>query len=240
MKDKATAHAEKRPSRTGQHDRTGRMVAALAHEIKNPLNSMKGASQYLHDKYSGQDEIKEFTGIIIDEINRLERYLNEFLSFSSGLGLKPGKVKLENFITAILMMVKHGFPADIKVTIRKNPMPEVYMDQEKMRQVMVNFFSNSADALRGVKEPKAEVILDADNRNAYITLKDNGTGIKAKDLKHIFEPFFTTKVSGLGIGLSISNAIVKKHGGLITVKSRPAISTEFTISVPLEKRRLKG
>ncbi len=236
MKDR---YSKKKSAHLEQHARTERMVAALAHEIKNPLNSMKGASQYLHDKYNGQNEISEFTGIIIDEINRLERYLNEFLSFSSGMSLKLGKVRLENFITAILMIVKHSFPSDIRATIKKTPMPEVYIDQEQMRQVLVNFFSNSGDALRMVKNPKAEVILDADKKNAYITLRDNGTGINAKDIKHIFEPFFTTKDTGLGIGLAISNTIVKKHGGRITVKSVPHVSTEFTISVPLEKRRNK-
>lgn len=236
MKSRAGIYEKRKAAHLEQHARTERMVAALAHEIKNPLNSMKGASQYLHDKYKGQNEISEFTGIIIDEINRLERYLNEFLSFSTGMSLKLGKVNLENYINAVLMIVKHGFPADIKLVIRKKNMPEVFIDQEQMRQVMVNFFSNAADALRGTENPKAEVILDADRKNAYITLKDNGKGIKAKDLKHIFEPFFTTKDSGLGIGLSISNTIVKKHGGKITAKSHPGKATEFTVSIPLEKR----
>lgn len=238
MKNKNVSYAKKKSAHLEQHARTQRMVAALAHEIKNPLNSMKGASQYLHDKYSGKNEISEFTGIIIDEINRLERYLNEFLSFSQGMSLKLGQVNLKNFITAIVMIVKHSFPADIKVTIKKDPMPEVFMDQEQMRQVLVNFFSNSGDALRGVKDPSAEVILDADKKNIYISLKDNGPGINAKDLKHIFEPFYTTKDTGLGIGLSISNAIVKRHGGKITVKSKPGKHTVFTVSVPLEKRKV--
>ncbi len=220
-----------------QHERTERMVAALAHEIKNPLNSMKGASQYLFDTYKENNDIREFTGIIIEEINRLERYLNEFISFSRGMTLKLKATNLESFVTGMIMITKHGFPAEIKVTIKKKDIPEVYIDPEQMRQVMVNFFSNAKDALSGITDPRAEVIINADKKHAYISLKDNGKGMTKKEMKSVFVPFYTTKESGLGIGLAISKSIVSKHGGRITVKSAPGKGSEFTIIIPLEKRQ---
>ena len=228
---------KKRSARAEQHERTERMVAALAHEIKNPLNSMKGASQYLHDLYRDKKDIFEFTGIIIDEINRLERYLNEFISFSRGMNLKLKLTNLENFVTGIVMIVKHSFPTDIRISVKKQNIPDIFIDPEQLRQVMVNFFSNAKDALEGVERPEAEVIINSDLKNAYITVRDNGRGISKKDFKHIFVPFFTTKESGLGIGLSISKTIVTKHGGRISVKSAEGRGTDFTISIPIEKRR---
>jgi two-component system sensor histidine kinase HydH len=227
---------KKRSVRAEQHERTERMVAALAHEIKNPLNSMKGASQYLHDMYHDKKDIFEFTGIIIEEINRLERYLNEFISFSRGMNLRLKLTNLTTFITGIIMIVKHSFPTEIKLTVKKSGIPDIYIDPEQLRQVMVNFFSNAKDALEGVKDPEAEVILNHAGKNALITLRDNGKGISKKDIKHIFLPFYTTKESGLGIGLAISKTIVSKHGGRITVKSAENKGSEFTISIPVEKR----
>jgi signal transduction histidine kinase len=232
----------KKQTGVGHHDqqeRNERMVAALAHEIRNPLNSMKGASQYLHDKYPGENDISEFTGIIIDEINRLERYLNEFLSFSRGMSLKLTEVTPENFISGIVLLIKHNFPCEIKITISGGPMPHVFMDQEQMRQVFVNLFSNASDALKDIADPYAEIILEADKKYVRISLIDNGRGIKKADLKKIFEPFFSTKESGIGIGLPISRSIIKKHDGLITAESRPGSLTKFTISIPVEKRKVK-
>jgi signal transduction histidine kinase len=212
------------------------MVAALAHEIKNPLNSMKGAGQYLHDKYREKDDIVEFTGIIIDEINRLERYLNEFLSFSRGINLKLKLTNLESYIKCIVMTVKHSFPVDIKIMVEGSKVPDVYIDPEQMRQVLVNFFSNAKDALSGVKHPKAEIIISAGSKYAYIALRDNGRGISRKDLKYIFDPFYTTKETGIGIGLAISKSIVSKHGGKIMVKSVKNKGTEFIIAIPVKNR----
>ncbi|MCE5301166.1 MAG: HAMP domain-containing histidine kinase [Spirochaetia bacterium] len=218
------------------HDRTERMVAALAHEIKNPLNSMKGASQYLHDAYRNNTEIAEFTGIIIDEINRLERYLNEFLSFSRGTTLRLKMTDLQSFVTGTVMTVKHSYPVEIKITVKKASLPEVEIDAEQMKQVMVNFLSNAKDSLKGNPAPHTEIILDSDDRNAVISVKDNGKGIAPEVLRHIFEPFYTTKESGLGIGLSISRSIVQHHGGNITVESKPGKGTQFNIIIPLKRK----
>lgn len=222
--------------RAEQADRTERMVAALAHEIRNPLNSMKGASQYLHDKYRETPEIGEFTSIIISEIDRLESYLNEFLNFSRGIRLKLMRTDMVSYIRGVVMIVKHGFPSEITVTSRKKTFPEIMIDREQLRQVFVNLFSNAKDALKGAQNPLCEVILDCDKKNMLLTVKDNGSGIPASKLNQIFTPFFTTKDHGLGIGLSISKSIVARHGGKITVKSPAGRGTSFTISLPLRQR----
>lgn len=215
------------------------MIAAVAHEIKNPLNSIKGANQYLHDKYKSTQDIYEFTGIVVEEINRLERYLNEFLSFSRGVKPHMKKHDIQSFATGILMITKHNFPYGIKIISEKPKLPDVYMDAEQMKQVMVNLLNNAKDATRGKSSPRVEIRLSNDENYVYIRVADNGCGISRKDLSRISTPFFTTKKEGMGIGLAISRSIVKKHGGDLSIESKLNKGSVFTISIPVEKRSLK-
>ncbi len=218
----------------GANEVTESMVAALAHEIKNPLNSIKGATLYLEDNYGDNNNIKEFTRIIIGEISRLDSYLNEFMSFSRGMKLKLQKSDIINLINGIIMLAKHNFTTEINIKVKKTNIPEILIDQEQIRQVIVNLLSNAHDAVNNTKNPLIEVIVDADKINVYITVKDNGIGINKKDLKKIFTPFYTTKKDGMGIGLNISKTIVKRHSGKINVKSSKNKGTSFTVSIPLK------
>lgn len=225
-------------ARTGKagnlSDSTEMMIAALAHEIKNPLNSMKGAGQYLYNKYGDIADIKEFTGIIISEIERLDRYLNEFLSFSRGVKLRLKAVNLANLITGIVMTVKHGFPCEIAVDI-KGRIPDILADAEQLRQVFVNLLSNAKDALAGkdIVSPAVKISARAAGRKVHISVSDNGSGMTGQVMKNIFIPFYSTKESGIGIGLAISKSIVEKHGGKIKVRSSPGKGSEFTLILPV-------
>ena len=210
------------------------MVAALAHEIKNPLNSMKGAGQFLKDKYSSNPEISEFSSIILDEIDRLERYLNEFLSFSRGTRLAVKPTNLYNYLNGIIMTFKHNMPCEIKFSVKKRDIPDIMMDQEQFRQVLSNIFANAKEAMSGMLTPYVEMILDSDDKNALITVKDNGPGISRKDLQNVFMPFYSKKESGLGIGLAISRTIIKRHGGDIKVRSSLNKGAAFTVIMPLK------
>lgn len=217
---------------------TEKMVAALAHEIRNPLNSMKGAAGYLNDKYASIAEVKEFSGIIISEIARVDNYLNEFLSFSRGVKLKPTPVNLKNYITGIIMTVKHRLPYEIGTNLEKADF-EVFMDAEQMRQVLVNLISNSSQAVGAAspKEPRITITASAGRGKARISVADNGTGIKRRVLKNIFVPFFTTRQDGMGIGLSVCRAVVQRHGGRILVKTKVGKGSVFTVEIPAGKRK---
>jgi signal transduction histidine kinase len=216
-------------------DSTEMMIAALAHEIKNPLNSMKGAGQYLYNKYGNIADIKEFTGIIISEIERLDRYLNEFLSFSRGIKLRLKTTNIATLITGIVMTVKHSFPCEISVTANGH-VPDISVDAEQLRQVLVNLLSNAKDALfeGNSVRPRVDITARADNRNVYISVIDNGAGMTGQVMKNIFVPFYTTKDSGIGIGLAISKTIIEKHGGKIKVRSTPGKGSEFILVLPVK------
>jgi two-component system sensor histidine kinase HydH len=220
---------------------TEKMIAALAHEIRNPLNSMKGAAEYLNEKYSGTPEIKDFSGIILSEINRVDNYLNEFLSFSRGVKIKLSRVNLKNFITGIIMTVKHSFPYEIKTDLEKADM-EIELDNEQIRQVMVNLLSNAREAVNAAvpKNPMVKITAGVRGARVYISVADNGTGMKPVVLKNIFMPFFTTKEDGMGIGLSVCRAVVQRHGGRIFVKTTVGKGSVFTTEFPSGKRRKKN
>ncbi len=212
------------------------MIAALAHEIKNPLNSIKGANKFLHDKYKFNKEIYEFTGLIENEILRLERYLNEFMSFSRGIKLRLREVDLENYLKGIILMAKHGFKGDILIKKKKDKLPLFVADPELFRQVLDNLILNAKDAVSKKNNPKIEIIIDYNGKYFIFEIFDNGCGIKKNNLKKVFLPFYTTKSNGLGIGLSICNAIIKKHNGQISVKSVEKKWTRFIIKMPYIKR----
>jgi len=219
---------------------TEKMVAALAHEIRNPLNSMKGAAEFLNEKYSGTAEVKEFSGIILSEIKRVENYLNEFLSFSRGMKLKINRVNLKNFITGTIMTVKHSFPYEIETDVDKADM-EVEFDSEQVRQVLVNLLANARDAVKEALpgEPWVKVSAYARGKKALLIVTDNGTGMKAGVLKNIFVPFYTTRDDGMGIGLSVCRSIVQRHNGRIRVKSSPGKGSSFTVELPVKSRGRK-
>ncbi len=212
------------------------MIAALAHEIKNPLNSIKGANKFLHDKYKSNREIREFTGLIENEILRLERYLNEFMNFSRGIKLKLKPVDIESYLKGIAMMAKYGFEGEIKIIKKKEKFPSVMLDPELFRQVIDNLILNAKDALNKKDNSEIKIIINYDKKYFLIEIYDNGCGIPKKNFKKIFLPFYTTKANGLGIGLSICNAIIKKHGGYIKVASIVNRWTKFIIKIPHIKR----
>lgn len=238
MKNQAKLQPQaKNRGKTSETGSIESMVAALAHEIKNPLNSMKGAGQYLKDKYSDNPEITEFSSLIIDEIGRLERYLNEFISFSRGTKLLLRPINLYNYLTGVLMTFKHSMPCEISYTVKRRDIPDIMMDPEQFRQVLSNLFANAKEALSGMLTPSIELVLDSDDRHAIITVRDNGPGISRKDLQNIFMPFYSKKESGLGIGLAISRTIIKKHSGDIKVRSALNKGASFTILLPLNAKR---
>jgi len=208
------------------------MLAALAHEIKNPLNSIKGAGQYLNDRFGGNPEIKEFVSLIITEIDRLDAYLNEFLNFSRGTKLNLKPVNPAAFINGVIMLVKHGFKCEIETdfTGREHSLPDAMIDPEQMRQVIVNLLTNARDAAGD--DARIKISCGKKGKNIFFSVSDNGKGISKALMKHIFTPFYTTKEKGMGIGLSICRAIVAKHGGKIRVKSEPGFGTAFTVLVP--------
>ena len=229
------AQAEVR--RTERLAALGQLTAGLAHELRNPLGTMKTSAELLARKVSQENEIaREMAGFIASEVDRTNSLITRFLDFA-----RPQHLKLETAdITGMLDQAIARFEREQKdtgtdVSIFKNyspDVPPVRFDAQLMERVIANLLTNAAQASRpgGVVTVKT---LSGGNE-VEISVIDRGSGIDPKNLENIFNPFFTTKPEGIGFGLAIVSKIVHEHGGRITVTSTRGEGSVFRIFLPLK------
>lgn len=210
----------------------GQMAASVAHEIKNPLTSIKGAVEIISDKTTGDSDKKEFQSIIFNEIKRLDGTINEFLQFA-----RPKKIELKpvNFSDLIQTTVKQLDPqlnkCNITVNYENNEQIIIHADKEQIQQVILNLLLNAMHA--SSNNSSINLSLTPNKTIAVFTIQDFGEGISDDHLNKIFDPFFTTKTSGTGLGLAVVKAIVENHEGTIDVSSTVNRGTTFTITLPI-------
>ena len=214
----------------------GRLAAGVAHEIRNPLSSIKGFATYFKEKYRESQRDQEIAGIMIQEVNRLNRVVGQLLEFSRPLRLHFQQVALKPFIHDAFRLVAPQ-SSQSNVTMVLDMTDEslcVFMDTDKMSQVMLNLLLNALDAMPGGGRLTVRVSADGDGCIA-IQVMDTGTGVDPKDQPHIFEPYFSTKKTGTGLGLAIVHNIVKAHQGDILVESQAGGGTVVEITLPADK-----
>lgn len=219
----------------------GQLAAGVAHEIRNPLNAISMASQRLKRDYVPLDEekAKEFqtmTGVIRDEIRRLNGIIEEFLTFS-----KSRRLNLHDFpVTEVLQKIVHlvqeeASAAGITIETRWEKVQAVIpMDVDKLQQALLNFIKNAMESITGggriaisVEKPVPGWI--------KIKISDTGCGMTAEEIEMSFSPDYTTKEKGLGLGLPLAHEIIRGHGGEIRVTSQKDKGTVFDILLPAEK-----
>lgn len=225
----------------------GTIAAGLAHEIKNPLGGIKGAAQLLtREKLS--PESAEYLQIIVKESDRVNKLVNQLLTFARPKDLKIGAVNLNELIDALIILQKEPFEKrGIKVIREFDPsLPSVIGDADELKQVFLNFMVNAADAVaeRHKGEPIGEIRLKTRMANNFkikgaeagkasrmimAEIQDNGTGIKPQNADKIFMPFFTTKEKGYGLGLAVSQRVIQEHGGVIHLLTEEGRGTAFQI-----------
>jgi signal transduction histidine kinase len=208
----------------------GEMTASVAHEIKNPLASLKGAVEIINDTSTNENEKDEFKNIAISEIKRIDSTVKDFLLYS-----RPQKAKLtelnlsELIITSIKQLENQAVEENI--TFQTDIKSDLFIkgDREKLHQVLLNLILNSIQA----SPPHSEIIISAGkdcNNTITLSVKDFGDGIPSENIEKIFDPFFTTKSSGTGLGLAIVKSIVEELDGEIKITSSEQSGTKFTIS----------
>jgi signal transduction histidine kinase len=229
----------------------GEMAAGLAHEIRNPLGAIKGAAQYLDPKSlpAGDGEI---LGIIVEEVNRLDGVVAQFLEYSrpfpqAGVGDRFQPTDLNDVISRTLKLLEASLPPGITLNVELGlGLPKVTADADQLKQVFINLAINAVQAMpdggtlsirtRRPAEPLEMALSDALPRYAAdqveVRIADTGAGIPEEAKDRIFIPFYTTKTKGTGLGLAISQRIVKGHGGTIEVQSRLGEGTEFILRFP--------
>lgn len=210
------------------------MAPVLAHEIKNPLGAIKGAAQYLATEVDSEEN-KRILNIIIEETDRLNGVMSQFLTYAKPYRHEKKEQKIEPLLDRILSLVE-ARRINERVTIQKEireNLPAVRMDADRIMQVILNIVFNALEAMPegGTLTLGARRIEKENREGIEILVRDTGKGIAREDLKNIFKPFYTTKERGVGLGLAICQRIVKSHGGEIKVKSIPGKGSSFRIQL---------
>jgi len=210
----------------------GSLAAGVAHEIRNPLSSIKGFATYFKERYREVAADLETAEIMIGEVERLNRVIGQLLEFARPTALHLERGSLAALVEEVLKIVA-GEREEKKIEIRKEltALPDISFDKDKMKQVFLNLFLNALGAMDngGVLTIKARPI---DKQWLGIEIIDTGTGIAKEDLGRIFDPYFTTKPSGTGLGMAIVQKILTAHHGEIKLESEPGQGTRAMILLP--------
>jgi two-component system, NtrC family, sensor histidine kinase HydH len=218
----------------------GEMAAGLAHEIRNPLGAIKGAAQYLESNNFKSGPESRFLEIIVEETDRLNRVVSQFLEYSKPWGdaTTSGYQSLElvPLIERTLDLLRPTLGPEVRLELRTSGgSARVLGSPEQLRQVLINLVQNSLHAVQGRTDPLIRVSVAPleEGREAIIGVEDNGRGILRENLAKLFIPFFTTSPSGTGLGLSICQRIVEAHRGRIEAVSEEGRFTRFSVILPL-------
>jgi len=227
---------EKKVERSERLASLGRMAAGIAHEIRNPLSSIKGFAQYFRKKFDPGSEDENYALVMANEVDRLNRFIQDLLNFAKPQEPKFRPVDIIKVMEHTLKLTESDF-LEKNISIIKNfdeQMPQISADSDMITQALLNIFINANEAM----EKNGELIITVQkkyNQSVHISLEDKGKGIAKTDLRKIFDPFFTLKSGGSGLGLAIVYRIVENHHGEIEVKSELGKGTIFKINLPFKQ-----
>jgi signal transduction histidine kinase len=210
----------------------GQMAASVAHEIKNPLASIKGALEILSDDSTSAADRAEFRETATKEIRRIDGTISEFLEFARPRRSEFKKLNLSNTLRTSLKQIEvHASKAGLQFVDRIKDNVYIHGDREKIHQVILNLLINSIQA--SSSGSAIEIHLDETKEDrATMTIRDHGKGMAPEELDRIFEPFYSTKPAGTGLGLAIVKGIVENHRGKISFDSAPGHGTTATVAFP--------
>lgn len=210
----------------------GQVAAGVAHELKNPLASIKGAVEIIADDSTSDQDRGEFRNILLREIKRMDGTVSEFLEFARPKPVQLERLDLSELVRASTRQIE-AQAAKAGILLREEIESGLIVagDREKLHQLALNLLLNAIQASPSGSE--LEVSLRRDAKQALVNVRDHGEGIAAADLERIFEPFYTTRASGSGLGLPIVRSIVEAHDGTIEVMSVPGQGTTAAVRIPL-------
>jgi signal transduction histidine kinase len=232
--NKQLQEAEQAVRRSDRLAALGQLSAGLAHELRNPLGTIRGSAEMLGRNLSAENEVaREVAGFISSEVDRANSLITRFLQFARPLEIRPERADLTQMLDRAAALVEREAPG---IAIYRNYAPEIPpfpFDSELMERVFYNLVLNAAQASPpgGAVTVKARAADDA----AEVAVIDRGAGIDPKHLETIFNPFFTTKPEGVGLGLAIVSKIVDEHGGKIAVESEPGKGSVFRVLLPMNR-----
>jgi signal transduction histidine kinase len=223
----------------------GELGAVLAHEIRNPLASIKGTAEILKDDLHPGDRKYEFLEILVKESERLNRVVEDFLRMARPQRVKLGDCDVMKELGNVIALVSsEARKHDVRLELKQTRLPLVGGDPEKLRQAFLNIILNGLQAT----PPGGGVSISGscegggDEGPGWIGLSfsDTGSGMSGETMEKIFEPFYTERAEGTGLGLAITRKIIEGHGGKIEVKSEVGKGTEFLLRLPVKGKQVTG
>jgi two-component system nitrogen regulation sensor histidine kinase GlnL len=234
----------------------GTLAAGMAHEVKNPLVSIKTFTPLLPPRFDDADFRRTFAEVVPHEVDRIDAIVSRLLDFARPKDAHFGLQDLRMIIEQVLALLENE-TRKTSITVQLDFPPgriPVYSDEQQLHQVFLNLFLNGIDALRRTHGGTLSVQTYYDRvhlrRNGVtsfretecvrVVVTDTGCGIPPEHMEHLFTPFFTTKAEGCGLGLSVVHGIITEHGGEIDVSSVPGSGTSFTVTLPLAKSSIRA
>lgn len=214
----------------------GELSANIAHELRNPIASIKGSVEMLKEGRVSKQTRTRLMDIAINEMERLNRIVTDFLLYCHPRAPEFTTFNMTDIINEVTDMVLN---LNNGMRIKKTVPDELYIeaDEQKMRQLLWNLARNAVEAAGASGE--MDISATRDSGSMILRVRDSGPGISREDLKRIFYPFFSKKKEGTGLGLSIAYTIVEEHHGKIDVFSERGAGTEFVVTIPLKRTRTK-
>ncbi len=210
----------------------GELSAGMAHEIRNPLGSIRGTAEILKDGVDPADPRFEFAEILVREADRLNHVLENFLRFARQAPLEQGRCDLNGVVREVLDLTRRQAErSEVAVITRIAELPQLAGDGGQLRQALLNLVLNALQAMPDGGQ--LTVTTRCRESRAEVTIADTGPGIALAEQERIFRTFVTTRPDGTGLGLPISQRIVTSHGGQISVNSSPGNGAAFTVTLPL-------
>jgi signal transduction histidine kinase len=236
--------SEDQVSRKNRLIELGTIAAGVAHEIRNPLASIKTFAQLMPERMDDPEFKNEFSKLVLKDVDRITKVIESMLAFARPAQVNIMEQPSNDLVEEAILLVQPRLKAKrIELTRGFHGNPIVKVDKHQILQVLVNLLSNAADALPTQGKIRVSTgvgqldIVGGGNGNrnfAVIEVSDNGPGIPPAVRNRLFDPFFTTKKEGTGLGLSISQKIARDHGGAITVSSVEGKGTTFQVNLPLK------
>ncbi len=215
------------------------LASGIAHEVKNPLSTLKTFIDYLPAKHNDPEFMEKFGRLGNQEIERVNNLVHNLLNFAKPAPPEFKETNIQRLIEETLNLIENSAQKNsiaISYSRLKTTDYRLYLDPNQIKQAFLNILMNAIDAMPNGGTLTITTSLSKDKRSYQIEITDTGCGIAPENINHIFEPFFTKKDKGTGLGLSISYGIIEKHKGKIEVKSAVGVGTEFKIKLPAEKK----
>jgi signal transduction histidine kinase len=213
----------------------GEMAASVAHDIRNPLVSIGGFTRRLRKLLTEDDQGVRYADIIIQEVDRLERTLDNVMSYSRSYGLMERKpVALYGLLSECAELFRENFKKK-GVSLQRQfgrDLPELVLDERQIKQAVLNVLFNAGEAVGEGNDVKFEARVEDNGDLVVISITDHGGGVDEQDIEKIFQPFYTTKSKGTGLGLAIAQRAVSGHGGEFRVDNRRGEGVTFSICLP--------